>query len=150
VTTPSQATLVRLVSHQQCSIDWFHTRRASERSHQPVVNAALVVSVDARQVADGITNHELIHAYHAPSPHTASTSHCTLQYNSQYKTVASYLLNKNSIDYNDGLHKLFKQMHNSHNLYQQQKSTYRSTAYWHWQIFKVSIFIEINKLLGQV
>lgn len=56
--------LVGLVAGQQGSIDWLHAAWTGEAAHQPVIDAALMISMHAGQVTDGVAHNELHHAYH--------------------------------------------------------------------------------------
>lgn len=52
----TRSLLVSLVGSEECRVDWFHARRASEATHQPVVYALDVVSVHTGQVAHTVTH----------------------------------------------------------------------------------------------
>lgn len=47
----TRSLLVSLVGGEEGRVDWFHARRASEATHQPVVYALDMVSVHTGQVA---------------------------------------------------------------------------------------------------
>lgn len=53
----TRSLLVSLVGSEECRVDRFHARRASEATHQPVVYALDVVSVHTGQVAHTVTHH---------------------------------------------------------------------------------------------
>lgn len=53
----------------QCDVHWLHAGGAGEGAHEPVVNAAEVVEVHAREEADGLANNKLHHAYWTPAVH---------------------------------------------------------------------------------
>lgn len=57
-----QRRLAGLVRGQEGSINRLHARRTCERSHEPVINALLVVRVQAWQKANGIPACKLQHA----------------------------------------------------------------------------------------
>ena len=47
-------------------VDWLHAGGTGEGPHEPVVNAADVVEVHAREKPNGITDYKLHHTYWAP------------------------------------------------------------------------------------
>lgn len=53
---------IGLVTGEQGGIDGLHTAGASQTPHQPIIDAAHVISVHARKVSQGIPDEELHHA----------------------------------------------------------------------------------------